>query len=53
MENVEVRHCTSPTRLACPPKIFHNLTLNFPLVLQSSQKKLRTAYAKQGLLQKM
>ena len=33
-----------------PSKDFHNLTLNFPLVLQSSQKKLKTAYAKQGLL---
>ena len=45
--------CTSPTRLVCPPKFFHNLTLYSPWVLQSSQEKLKTASANKGLLLKM
>ena len=45
---------TSPiTRLVCPQYFSITVALSFPCVLQSSQEKLKTAYAKQGLLWKV
>ena len=42
---------TSPiTRLVCPQYFSITVALSFPCVLQSSQEKLKTAYAKQSLL---